>query len=71
MLTSIAHALYGQSRIMLALLIIIVLGGQGASISILVKILPNFVTLPLPLPSNIHVGACVVLAADPNFPNYL
>lgn len=65
------HALYGRNRIMLALLIAITLAGQGASISILVRILPNFVTFPLPIPSNLHVGACVVIAADPDFPNYL
>lgn len=65
------HALYGRNRIVLGLLIVIILVGQGVGISILVRVLPHFVTLPLPLPPNIHVGACVVLAADPDFPNYL
>ncbi|GJJ13121.1 hypothetical protein Clacol_007371 [Clathrus columnatus] len=65
------HALYGRSRIMLGVLATILIISQGFGISILVRVIPNFVTTPLPLPSRIHIGACVVLAADPNFPNYL
>ncbi|KAF8578643.1 hypothetical protein K439DRAFT_1663628 [Ramaria rubella] len=65
------YAYFGRDKRVLIGLIVMLAVGQAGGIVLLVSILPGFVLLQTPLPTNIHSASCIVLGASPIFSFYL
>ncbi|KAF8587010.1 hypothetical protein K439DRAFT_1631137 [Ramaria rubella] len=64
------YAFYGKGKRVLVFMLILLALEHAACITLLVLGLPNFDITPSPFPSNIHVGACIVVKLTALFPNY-
>lgn len=65
------YAFYGRNKQMLYLVMAIIIVGQSIGIAWIIVVVPKFRAAPLPVPHNLPLGACIVLQADPRFPEYL